>query len=411
MDNKLLKVLFLGALMTMTALQAADVDSQWRGADRDGKYYGEKLLRKWPAGGPELIWDIDGLGAGHSTVAVTEQRIYVGGMPDSIGVLYAFDHNGKKLWQTAYGKEWTGNYPGTRSTATVAGQLLYLESGQGKVVCLNSNTGEMKWSLQLLEEFGAKNIPWGMTESLLLDGDKIICTPGGVLHNIVALNRFTGDLIWTSKGSSEPAAYCSPILVNHNGTRLIVTMTAESIIAVDADDGTVYWQTPQHQGNKIHANTPLYFDGRILCSSSSAKSHSGLVLLQLSQDGKNVSILWRNEKYHNLMGGVILQDGFLYGSHYRRKRWSCIDLYNGDFVHTNSELGGGVIVYADGLYYCYSEDGMLSLVDADPKDFNIISSFEITKGTGQHWAHPVIRNGRLYLRHGDALMIYDISRS
>jgi outer membrane protein assembly factor BamB len=249
-----------------------------------------------------------------------------------------------------------------------------------------------------------------MTESVLVDGDHVICTPGGPQHNVVALNRFNGQTVWTSKGNGEPSAYCSPILVNHNNTRLIITMTAESIIGVDADDGTFYWQTPQYQGNKIHANTPLYFDGRVICASASGKTHSGLVLLQLADDGKSVSVVWRNQRYRNLMGGVILLNGYLYGAHYRSSRWSCIDIRSGDFVHRSSGFGAGVIVYADGLFYCYSEEGELALVKADPRSFDIVSSFEISKGTGQHWAHPVIKAGRLYLRHGDALMAYDIAR-
>lgn len=400
----------LSLLVTVTALGATDIDSQWRGANRDGKYHGESLLKRWPDGGPDLIWDTQGLGQGHSSAAVTDQKIYVTGMLKESGTLFAYDLDGKKLWQTEYGKEWTGDYPGARCTPTVVGELLYLESGQGKVVCLDSNTGKIRWSVDLFKKFEAENIRWGMAESLLIDGDNVIATPGGPQHNVVALNRFSGQIVWTSKGNGEPAAYCSPILVNHNNTRLIITMTAESIIAVDADTGTFYWETPQHQGNKIHANTPLYFDGKVICSSASADSHSGLVLLQLSEDGKNVEVVWRNQRYRNLKAGVILRDGYLYGSHYRRNHWSAIDLLNGEFSHHSRELGGGAVIYADGLFYCYSTEGELALVNASPKSFDILSSFEITKGTGEHWAHPVIKAGRLYIRHGDALMVYDIAR-
>ena len=367
-------------------------------------------MKRWPEGGPRLLWDTEGLGQGHSTAAVAGQKIYVTGMLGERGILFALDGNGRKLWQTEYGKEWTGDYPGARSTPTVVGDLLYLESGRGKVVCLDSNTGEIKWSVDLLQEFEAADTRWGMAESLLIDGDHVIATPGGPRHNVVALNRFNGQVVWTSKGNGEPAAYCSPILVEHNKTRLIVTMTAESIIAVDADTGVLYWRTPQHQDNQIHANTPLYFDGKVLGSSASAASQSGLVLLQLSEDGKSMEVLWRNQRYRNLMGGVILQDGYLYGGHHRRNQWSSVDLHNGEFSHHTRELGGGAVIRADGLFYCYSEDGELALMNASPGPFDILSSFEITKGTGQHWAHPVIKAGRLYIRHGDALMVYDIAR-
>ena len=192
--------------LTAIALEAADIDSQFRGPNRDGKYPGERLLKLWPDAGPKLLWDVEGLGAGHGTVAVTDQVIYVTGMPDDKGILYAFDLSGKSLWQSEYGKEWTGDYPGARCTPTVVGELLYLESGQGEVVCLDSNSGEIKWAVNLLKRFNAENISWGMTESLLIDGDNVICTPGGPQHNVVALNRFNGHVVWTSKGNGEPAA-------------------------------------------------------------------------------------------------------------------------------------------------------------------------------------------------------------
>lgn len=396
--------------VTASTVFVTEIDSQWRGPNRDGKYHGERLLKRWPDGGPELLWKTPGLGRGHSSVAVAGRKIYVTGMIGERGVLFAFDLDGRKLWEVDYGREWAGDYPGARCTPTVVGELLYVESGRGELVCLDSSTGEIEWSVDLLEKFNTDNIRWGMAESLLIDGDNVVCTPGGSRHNVVALNRFDGRVVWTSKGSGEPAAYCSPTLVNHNGTRLIITMTSDSIVGIDADTGVCYWTTPQHQTNKIHANTPLYFDGKIICSSSSARSNSGLVLLQLSDDGRSVDVVWRNLRYRNLMGGVILHDGYLYGSHYRRSHWSAIDLSNGEFSHHNRELGGGVVIYADGLFYCYSENGEFALVDASPDSFDILSSFEITEGTGQHWAHPVIKNGRLYVRHGDTLMVYDIAR-
>jgi outer membrane protein assembly factor BamB len=184
-----LLTLALSLCLTATALVATDVDSQWRGPNRDGKYHGESLLKRWPDGGPELIWDTQGLGQGHSSAAVTDQKIYVTGMLKESGTLFAYDLDGKKLWQTEYGKEWTGDYPGARCTPTVVGELLYLQSGQGKVVCLDSNTGKIKWSVELFKKFEAENIRWGMAESLLIDGDNVIATPGGPHQNVGCLDQ------------------------------------------------------------------------------------------------------------------------------------------------------------------------------------------------------------------------------
>jgi outer membrane protein assembly factor BamB len=201
-----------------------------------------------------------------------------------------------------------------------------------------------------------------------------------------------------------------PILVNFNGTRLIVTMTAESIIGIDAEKGDFLWRIPQFQRNKIHANPPLYFDGKILCSSESAKSNSGLVQLLLTENGKSVKLLWRNEKFTNLMGGLILKDNFIYGAKYQKAEWYCINWDTGEIQYISRDPNGGNIIYVDGLFYCYSENGEMTLVDASPNGFKMINTFKIPLGTGQHWAHPVIQDGRLYVRHGNALMVYDVRK-
>jgi outer membrane protein assembly factor BamB len=211
-----------------------EIISQWRGPERNGLYNDTGLMKSWPAEGPSMLWAYEGLGAGHGSPAFSHDRVFVLGMPDTTGVLYAFDFDGNLLWKRDYGTEWFRNYTGTRSTPTVVGNLLYFMSGQGVVYCYDERNGNQIWSVDLLKTFDADNIQWGITESLLVDGDQLICTPGGKEYNVISLNRFTGELHWTSKGMGEQSAYCSPILINHNGTRMIITMTAESIIAVDA---------------------------------------------------------------------------------------------------------------------------------------------------------------------------------
>ena len=387
--------------------------SQWRGPDRDGIYPETNLLKQWPDDGPEMLWSYEGLGKGHGNVGIGKDRLFVCGMIDSTGYLFSFSMDGNLLWKKAYGSEWYANYTGVRSTPTLVGDLVYFESGHGVVYCYNGDTGELVWSVDLLDKFNAENITWGMAESLLVDGDKIFCTPGGKENNVVALNRFTGETIWTSKGNGQLSAYCSPLRIEHNNTHLVVTMTAESIIGIDAESGEAYWNVEQRQTNYIHANTPIYHDGKILCSSSSDnKSEAdGTVLLQLSDDDKNANILWRNRDITNLMGGVILKDGYIYGSKYRSSEWYCLDWKTGELKYIATPMRNGVIISADGLFYCYAESGELALVDANHQDFNIISKFTIHMGTEQHWAHPVINQGRLYVRHGDALMAYDIAKN
>jgi outer membrane protein assembly factor BamB len=382
--------------------------SQWRGPQRNGIYPAKGLLKVWPEKGPEMLWSYEGLGAGHGNVGLSNDKIFVLGMPDTTGVLYAFDYNGKLIWKKEYGLEWHENYTGPRSTPTIVGELAYFESGYGIVFCYNGNTGDKIWSVDLLNRFDAKNITWGMAESLLIEGDILFCTPGGKENNIVALNRFTGETIWTSRGNGQPSAYCSSIYVKHNKTSLIVTMTAESVIGVDALTGQCYWQVPQFQVNKIHANTPVYSEGKIYCSGDYDNYNSVLVALKLSDDGKSVTIEWRNENFQNLMGGIIIRDGYIYGSMFRKNMWCCINASDGQILYSSDKFGDGNIIMADGKFYCYSEEGEIALVAADPSSFNVISKFRVPLGTDQHWSHPIISQGRLYVRHGNALMAYNL---
>jgi outer membrane protein assembly factor BamB len=382
--------------------------SQWRGPNRDGIYSERGLLKKWPDKGPEKLWSFEGLGAGHGSVGLAKDKIFVLGMPDTTGVLYTFDYSGKLLWKKQYGLEWHENYTGPRSTPVIIGDRIYFESGMGVVYCYNANTGDKIWSVDLLKEFNAKNITWGMAESLLIAGDRLFCTPGGKENNIVALDRFTGKTIWTSPGNGQPSAYCSPVLVKHNKTSLIVTMTAESIVGVDAVSGQFYWQVPQFQGNKIHANTPVYSNGIIFCSSDYDKTNCGIVALKLSDDAKSVTIEWRNEGFKNLMGGIIVKDGYIYGSMYRKGLWCCLRASDGKILYSSDKLGDGNIIMTDDLFYCYSEIGEMALVKASPSAFDVISKFQVPLGTDQHWSHPVIYQGKLYLRHGNALMTYSL---
>lgn len=398
----------LVSILSVAAVASAQELPQWRGPQRNGIYTETGLAKSWPAQGPDLIWSFEGLGAGHGNVGIGKDRMFVLGMPEKTGILYALDLSGKLLWKKEYGPEWTENYTGPRSTPVVIGDRVYFESGTGTVFCYNAENGGKVWSVDLMEKFGAPKVTWGMAESLLIDGDRLFCTPGGPEQNIVALNRFTGETIWTSPGNRQPSAYCSPILVKHNSASLIVTMTAKSIVGVDAATGEYYWQVPQFQRNKIHSNTPVYYQSKIYCASELDQTNSGLVALKLSDDGKSVTVEWRNETFRNLMGGIILLDGHIYGSVYQKGLWCCLNTSDGQVVYQSNAMGDGNMIMADGLFYCYSEKGEVALVSASPTSFDVISRFQVPLGTKEHWAHPAIYQGRLYIRHGDALMVYNI---
>lgn len=402
------KILPAVLILIMVSCSGNDELSQWRGPNRDGKYPLTGLLKQWPADGPDLLWSYEGLGAGHGSISITGDRIFVLGMPDTIGVIYSLDMEGNLLWKKEYGLEWYANYTGPRSTPTIIGELLYFVSGQGVAYCMETETGDILWSTDMFERFGAQDIKWGIAESPLIDGERIILTPGGQEHNVVALDRFTGKLIWTTEGNSDPSAYCSPILALHNDTRLVVTMTSESVLGIDAENGHALWRIEHRQGNDINANTPVYNDGRVFCASGRADTLEGHLMIKLSEDGKTAEVGWRNQKWYNLLGGLVLHEGFLYSSTFNKKEFYCIDPETGNLNYVSDKVSGGALIFADGLFYCYGTDGVLALLEADEKECRVISSFSVPLGTDQHWAHPVIHNGKLYVRHGDALMCYDI---
>jgi outer membrane protein assembly factor BamB len=399
-------VLVLSLSFFLSTLIAGDIRSQWRGPQRDGIYAEKDLLSKWPAAGPSLVWTAENLGEGFSSAAVTEHSIYITGMRTATGYLTCLDHKGKQRWQMTYGPEWDGGHDGARTTPTVVDDKIYLMSGEGKVVCVDTRDGKINWQVDLIRTFAARNLEWGMTESLLVDGDRVFCTPGGQRAMMVILNRDTGKTIKVIEGNGEESAYCSPVLIAHNGKPLVLTMTAKSVVGIDAISGDYLWKYTHKTRYDINPNTPLYHEGSIYSVSGYG---TGGQLYRLSPDGKKVTKVWANKTMDSQTGSAVLMKGYLYGSGHENKGWHCVEWQTGKLMYTSKELGRkGNIICADGFFYCYDENGSIGLVRPNPQKFDLISAFKIEKGTGPHWAHPVISGGYLYVRHGDALMVYDI---
>jgi outer membrane protein assembly factor BamB len=403
--KKILAVITLLFVGLSGAMVYGQVESQWRGPNRDGVYPNESLRNAWPDDGPEEIWTVDGLGDGYSSAAVTEDRVYLTGMTKGEGFLYAFDLEGKPVWKSSYGPEWNGSRPGARTTPTVVGNRIYLMSAKGKAVCLSTD-GEKIWSVDLVKQFGARNLQWGMTESLLVDGDRVFCTPGGRKVSIVALNRHTGKTIWEIEADGETSGYCSPCLIQHGKKRLLLTMTGSSVVGIDADSGKFLWRHSHVTDYSVNANTPLYHEGFIYAVSGYG---TGGQMFQLSEDGTSIERVWAQKKLDSQMGAAVLVDGHIYGSGHNNRGWHCLDWKTGEVQYTARKIGNkGAIIFSDGMMYCYSETGYVGLVKPNPEEFEVVSSFRVRKGSGEHWAHPVVGDGRLYIRHGDALMVYYI---
>jgi len=280
-------------------------------------------------------------------------------------------------------------------------------SGFGRLFCLDATTGKQIWSVDLLKEYDGRNIQWGMTENLLIGENKLFCTPGGITYNVIALDPDTGKLIWSSPGNEETSAYCSPQLIRLPAKTILVTHTASSIIGIDTKDGKLLWRHPQPNRYSVHGNTPYYQDGQVYCVSGYGQ---GGVLLKLSADGSVKQEVWRNTTLDCKTGGFIVLDRIIYGSGDANKGWYGVDWKTGSTVFSDKSLGKGNIIYADGMLYCYAESGEVALVRPSPSGIRKVSSFQVPYGEAQHWAHLVIRNGRLYVRHGSSLMVYELAK-
>jgi outer membrane protein assembly factor BamB len=383
---------------------------QFHGPNRDNLSQDTGLLKEWPEGGPELLWTAEKLGYGYSSVAIGGGAIYTAGNIEGRTVITALDMEGQMLWQVENGAAWEGSYPGTRGTPTIDGNRLYHENPLGDVVCLETKTGKKIWGTNILDKFGSKNIRWALAESLLIDGDRVVCCPGGSEASLVALHKMTGETIWKAKSTGDPASYASPILVEHDGLRMIITLTLRAIVGVNADNGELLWRTSHRTWFDENVLQPIYRDGCVFVSSLAA----GSVKWRIHVKGQEASLeeVWKSKQLDNQHGGVVLVGGYLYGSSclFNRGRWICLDWETGERQYAEKGVGKGALTYADGKLYTLSERYIVGLVEATPEAHRLVSQFRLPEGgKGRSWAHPVVFGGRLYIRHGDFLYAFDVA--
>jgi len=386
---------------------------EWRGPGRTGIYDETGLLKKWPDGGPKLLWETVGMGDGYSSATVTDDAVYVTGRKDSSDVLTALTLDGKKKWETIYGKAWMANHTGSRCTPTYYNGNLFLISGSGDIVCIGSN-GKIKWSKNHYKLYDSKPLMFGISESPVVIDNMVIVSPGGKKASMVALSIIDGKVIWEAEPLNQEPQYVNPKLIEYAGKKMIVTVMGTDIFAVNSKDGKILWKVNYAEINaatgrvmKNHAITPVYRDGCILI----ANGYNWVaVKLKLSADGNSVEKVWENRNFDPQLGGVVLLGDNLYGNNHMSKpvdTWVCVDWNSGKTLWTSKWFSKGSVISADGMLYLYEErSGHVALVKPDPAKLDIVSEFQITKGEGPFWAHPVISKGKLYIRHGDVLMAY-----
>jgi outer membrane protein assembly factor BamB len=390
---------------------------QWRGPHRDGLSPETGLLQEWPKGGPPLLWKANNLGSAYSSVAVVGDRIYTLGDRGKSQLVLALDgaRKGKEVWARRLGPPWPDG--GARSTPTVDGDRLYALGTDGDLVCLETATGKVRWRKNLRRDFGGRMMSgWRWSESLLVDGDKVICTPGADRAALVALDKLTGKVLWRSAvKDAGGAGYASAVVTEVGGVRLYVQWLGRCVVGVAARTGKLLWRNSSVRNGTANIPTPIVRGNLVFCSTG---YDAGSVLLRLTANGKGgVSA---REVYHLAgdevqvhHGGMVLVGDYLYCGHgHNNGLPTCLALKTGRLAWgpvRGPGSGSAAVIYADGNLYCRYQNGVMALIRATPKGYRLRGTFRLPRDTGTpSWQHPAIAGGKLYLRGADTLLCYDI---
>lgn len=404
-----------GLILLLTSASGPVKTSEWRGKNREGIYYETNLLKSWPAEGPKEIWSVKDIGNGFVSPVFTDGNFYITGEIDSSEVLFSFNLKGEKQWQTNLGKEWMKSFPGSRSAPTVADDLIYVGTGLGDLFCVNRLNGKVIWSKNLVSDFNGTLPLHGHSESPVILDEKIFWNPGGKEYNVVALNRFSGKLIWSAKGFGERSAYNSEKLIELPARKILVTFSAYHLMGFDAMTGSLLWSHEQDNfpldkripGNgDTHSNTVLFNGGSVYYVAGDGNC---AVKLKLSDDGTKITEVWRNKGFDSFMGGVVKIGDYLYGSGTVKPDLRALNATTGQLTDS-LKVGSGAIISADNMLYYYTQKGDMMLLGCKNGKVEKVSSFRIKEGNLQHFSHPVINKGILYQRHGNVLMAFDLKK-
>lgn len=410
------KTLLIVAIMTIMLTNSVKADDwpEFRGPNRDNISTQKGLARTWPEGGPKLLWQTDGLGQGYSTVSIVDGILYTAGSKDGKEYVFALDlsKQGAIIWETATGPaEYDGYKPGTRGTPTVDGDRVYMVGATGQLTCLDRTTGRPIWSKNYVSDFGGTIPRWAFAESVLIDGDRLICTPGGPEASIVALDKETGDVIWKSP-LGDKASYCSMIKTTIGGIDQYVTVTYETVVGIRTTDGKLLWRydEPTHaaEWGNVNVSTPVVADDGVFFS---AGYDVGGGRADITTDGQEQKAeqRWYTNKMKSHHGGFVLVDGYLYGCS-DPGMLVCLDFDTGRPAWISREVGKGSILCADGMLICRDETGPISLVEATPDKFKLLGQFEQPeRSEDRAWAYPVVVDGKMYIRDQGKLFCFDVA--
>lgn len=386
----------------------ADQDwPQWQGPDRTNISKETGLLKQWPTGGPSVVWSINGIGEGYGSVSMKGSQLFVQGAKSNQSVLFCLNRaDGKTLWSTPLGKRGSQDKgSGPRGTPTIDEDRVYVLTETGDLACLSIKNGSVLWTQNILKEFGGGNPHWLLSESPLIDGNKLVITPGGADAGIVALDKMTGKLIWKTKGLSDGAGYSSCVVADVQGVRTIMTLTADAAVGVRASDGKLMWRYQRVANNVANITTPIYSENKVFYTSA---YDTGCALLELTAKGTEVSAkeVYFSRDMQNHHGGVVLVNGYLYG--FSNSILTCLEFATGKVMWKNRSVGKGSLTYADGNLYLLGENNTVGLAEATPQAYSEKGRFQIADQGWPSWAHPVVCGGKLYIRNQGTLACYDV---
>ena len=413
-----MRKIFVIILLTFFAVfESYTQIAQFRGPDRNGYYQDVNLKTSWPKDGPEVVLHIKGFGVGYSSPVIYNETIFVTGKKDSFDVVSAYDMQGTMRWQKPYGRAWYASYSDTRNTPTIENNRIYLSSGMGEVICMDAINGNVIWRKNPHKDFKGKFGRWGYAESLLLTDNGVISCVGGEDVSVVALNKENGQLLWKASPTGDSRTYVTPVMIERNGQKLILAILSEKILGINPQNGEIFWTFNLVEGlvgsggrnSRNSTNSPLYKNGEIFITSG---YDADAVMLSLSEDGRSVSLKWKNNVLDTHHGGVVEVDGYIYGSNWHSNtsgNWVCLEWKTGKVMYEAEWINKGQIIYADRHLYCKEErTGKVALIPLNPAEFKVKSSFSLKQNPGPYWSHPAIHNGKLLIRQGEELMVYNI---
>lgn len=395
-------VLFLFSFVFEAFGQAGGDWPQWRGPNRDGISKETGLLKQWPAEGPPLVWKATGAGGGYSSFSISNGQLYTMGLRGDREYIIAFSvATGKEVWATPHGSAFRNDRgDGPRGTPTVDGERLYALGGNGDLSCLDAKTGRTIWTMNVLSKFGGSNTRWGISESPLVIGEKVLVNAGGPGASIVALKKIDGSLIW--KSQSDEAGYSSAIPVEVNGATQVVFFTGSRAVGLDLRDGRLLWEYSRPSNDVANIATPVARGNRVFISSDYG---TGGGVVEIKADGKAQEVYFTKEMRNHHSSTVLIGD-YLYG--FSSSILTAMRFDTGEIAWRDRSVGKGSLVFADGNLYCFSENGVVGLVEANPAAYREKGRFQIKQGSLPTWTHPVVAGGRLYLRDQDTIYAFDV---